>query len=248
MNKHRDDLQPSGLPGVPFAYRRASLFGGLGFLGIVSVVAWLAVPDLLSERVPYALSSFDLNWDPEVSELRLHGTLLEGDGPMDDVTHGQIQIVLEASLPARFYGEPHPHVFFVERWGRWDIEPLPAGLAPAVLAILTLFGVLGLQSVRYWAKPRLNLRRIRKAPRRVEGVMIKPAPDKISRNTAAVHSVLFQALIDGVVWRYSYDTQSIPMIRTPEGSRPAEPSDRFVFYCLEDDPQVFVLPTTLEPA
>lgn len=232
--------QPPVLPPVPSAYRRSSLIGGLVATVIVLIWSGLMVPALLAERVPHTLAGFELNWQPETAELLLEGDLL--DSPE------RVSIVLQQSLPAHFFQQAHPLVFYVEGLDYWETESVPAWLAPVVLLAIGFFAFVAGSALYYWAIPRWNLRRVRQAPRRVEALMIATLAGSARRAGSPVQRVIFQALIDGVVWRYEYRTATLPTIVTADGPRPPQPGDRFAIYCLAHDPRVYVVPQTLRPA
>lgn len=230
-------METASLPRLPPGYRRTTLLGGLMFIIFPTLLAAFALSDLLSERVPHALKDFELAWNAERAELQLQGRLLDR---METV-----ELVLDRSLPERFYTEANPMIFQVSGSERWELDPPGPWFLPLVLAFWAVFVFLGVWSIDYWRRPRRVLRHIEKHGQLKRGRLITQIAGSSKNGRAVENTLVFQAEINGVIWRYESRSEVWRSFVDGNGRRDPKPGDEFGFFCCLDDPRIFLLPQAL---
>ncbi len=233
----RPDLS---LPPLPPRYRFKSIVGGLFGLAITSAVSILFGLSLLETQERFELQYFDLHWDAETAELRLQGQLRGSDLPVD--------LVITQAIPARLYEEPHPVIYRVGgEDGYWTLDRLSGAVKLAAFLVLGGFFFLMIRTIRWGLQPHLHRRRVARAPRQLEGRLIGVHHGRAGRTGFGATTLMFQAMIDGVLWRFDYPCHACSrQLNTASGSRPLQSGDRFRFYCQANDPSVYFLPAELE--
>lgn len=230
-------VEAPSLPRLAPGYRRTSLIGGAIFILFSTVLAAFALFDLFSERTSHALQDFELVWDAERAELQLHGRLLDG---METV-----ELVLDRSLPERFHTEANPTVFQVSGSERWELEPPAPLILTVVVAAWALFALLGVSAIYYWLRPRRVLRHIEKNGQLKQARLIAQIAGSSRNGREVENTLVFQAEIDGVIWRYENRSEIWRSFIDGNSKRDPEPGEEFGFFCCPDDPRIFLLPQEL---